>query len=265
MNNYLIILLIIINLILVYHLYRKKIRMLFFFLNFFPKIKSVDLSTIHEIFLPNNNIREYNFPKEAVVVKNFFINPSFGLVGLTSDYESWILSCIARCSKNIFEFGTASGKTTALLALNSPQDSKIYSLTLDPDSIDSYNFLEDKKEFRSMKNAKNESIYKKFIFSDMSIKNKIKVFFQDSSKFDDSNYTNSMDLIFIDGGHNYSCVKSDSEKSFKMIKKNGYIFWHDYVPAKKSVRGVFKYINEIIKYKKIFHINNTTLCYYKHE
>ena len=265
MNNYLIVLSIILNLILVYYLCRKKIRMLFFFPNLFLKIKSVDLSTIHEIFLPNNNIREYNFPKEAVVVKNFFINPSFGLVGLTSDYESWILSCIARCSKNIFEFGTASGKTTALLALNSPQDSKIYSLTLDPDSIDSYNFLEDKKEFRSMKNAKNESIYKKFIFSDMSIKNKIKVFFQDSSKFDDSNYTNSMDLIFIDGGHNYSCVKSDSEKSFKMIKKNGYIFWHDYVPAKKSVRGVFKYINEIIKYKKIFHINNTTLCYYKHE
>jgi hypothetical protein len=50
-----------------------------------------------------------------------------------------------------------------------------------------------------------------------------------------------------------------------MIKKNGYIFWHDYVPRKKSVRGVHEYINEIAKNKKIFHINNTSLCYYKHE
>ena len=99
----------------------------------------------------------------------------------------------------------------------------------------------------------------------MTIENKINVLFQDSVKFNDSAYKNSMDLIFIDGGHNYLCVKSDSEKSFNMIKKNGYIFWHDYVLTKKSVRGVVKYINETAKYKKIFHINNTTLCYYKHE
>ncbi len=261
MNNYLIILLIIINLILFYSLFRKKIRTLFSF----SKVKSVDLSSVHEVFLPNTNIKEYNFPKEDVVINNFFINPSFKIVGLTSDYESWILSCIAKYSKNIFEFGTASGKTTALFALNSSQDTKIYSITLDPDSIDGYNFLADKKESRSITNAKNESVYKKFIFSDMSIKNKVKVFFQDSLKFNESIYKNSVDLIFIDGGHNYSCVKNDSEKSFNMIKKNGYIFWHDYVPTKKSVKGVFKYINETIKYKKIFHIKNTSLCYYKHE
>ena len=261
MNNYLIIFLIFLNLILFYSLYRKEIRSLFSF----SKVRSVDLSNIHEVFLSNSNIKEYNFPKENAVVKSFFIDPSFKLVGLTSDYESWILSCIAKYSKNIFEFGTASGKTTALFALNSSQDAKIHSITLDPDSINSYNFLAEKKELKSIKNAINESVYKKFIFSGMTIENKINVFFQDSLKFNESTYKNSMDLIFIDGGHNYLCVKSDSEKSFNMIKENGYIFWHDYVPTKKSVRGVVKYINETSKYKKIFHINNTSLCYYKHE
>jgi predicted O-methyltransferase YrrM len=261
MNNYLTIFLIILNLILLYSLYRKKLKKLFYF----TKVKSVDLANIHEVFLPNANIKEYKFPKEDIVVKSFFIDPTFKIVGMTSNYESWILSCIAKYSKNIFEFGTASGKTTALLALNSSQDAKIYSITLDPDSIDNYNFLVDKKESKALMNAKNESIYKRFIFSDMIIKNKIKVFFQDSTKFNDNIYKNSMDLIFIDGGHNYSCVRSDSEKSFNMIKKNGYIFWHDYVPRKKSVRGVHEYINEITKNKKIFHINNTSLCYYKHE
>jgi hypothetical protein len=261
MNNYLIISLIILNLILFYSLYRKKIRSLFSFC----KVRSVDLSNVHEVFLSNVNIKEHNFPKEEAVVKNFFIDPSFKLVGLTSDYESWILSCIAKYSKNIFEFGTASGKTTALFALNSSQDAKIVSITLDPDSISNYNFSGDKKEIRAKKNAIKESIYKKFIFSDMSIKNKINVIFQDSLKFNDSIYKNSMDFIFIDGGHNYSSVKSDSDKSFNMIKKNGYIFWHDYVPTKKSVRGVYDYINETAKHYKIFHINNTSLCYYKSE
>ena len=84
MNNYLIIFLIFLNLILFYSLYRKKIRSFFSF----SKVRSVDLSNIHEVFLSNSNIKEYNFPKEDAVVKNFFIDPSFKLVGLTSDYES---------------------------------------------------------------------------------------------------------------------------------------------------------------------------------
>ena len=33
------------------------------------------------------------------------------------------------------------------------------------------------------------------------------------------NIKNLMDLIFIDGGHNYSCIKNDTEKAFKMIYK----------------------------------------------
>jgi len=97
----------------------------------------------------------------------------------------------------------------------------------------------------------------------MSIENKINLIFEDSTKFDESILFNSIDLIFIDGGHNYSCVKNDSEKAFKMIKKGGYVFWHDYVVIKKSCKDVVKYIHEISKYKKIFHIKNTSLCYYK--
>jgi hypothetical protein len=97
----------------------------------------------------------------------------------------------------------------------------------------------------------------------MSIKNKINLIFEDSIKLNVDKFENSMDLIFIDGGHNYSCVKNDSEKSFKMIKNKGYIFWHDYNIAKRSCRDVVKYLHEISKTKEIFHIKNTFLCYYK--
>jgi len=97
----------------------------------------------------------------------------------------------------------------------------------------------------------------------MSVQNKINLIFEDSTKFDESKLVNSIDLIFIDGGHNYTCVKSDSEKAFKMIKKGGYIFWHDYNVIKKSCKDVVKYIHEISETKKIFHIKNTSLCYYK--
>ena len=45
---------------------------------------------------------------------------------MTSDYEGWILAVLSKNSNKIFEFGTCSGKTTYLMALNSPENAKIY-------------------------------------------------------------------------------------------------------------------------------------------
>jgi predicted O-methyltransferase YrrM len=257
MNNYFIVFLVFLNLFLIYYYNKRKIKNLFFK----SKIQSIDLEKVHYIFLPSENYK-FKFPKEETIVNFFFINPSFNIVGMTQDYEAWILSSLAKLSKNIFEFGTCSGKTTALFALNSSQDSKIYTITLNPDHLNNLSFQRMDGKIAN-RNAVRESIYDEFIFSKISIKNKINVIFQDSTKFNIERYLNSMDLIFIDGGHNYSCVKNDSEKSFDMIKNGGYIFWHDYNVSKRSCRDVVKYIHEISKFKKIFHIKNTSLCYYK--
>ena len=258
MNNYFITGLIFLNLLLILYYNKKIIKNLFLK----KKIKSVDLVEVNKIFLPSKNFK-FKFPKEDVVIKNFFIDPSFALVGMTSDYEAWILSCLAKSSKNIFEFGTCSGKTTALFALNSPLESKVYSITLNPADLSNLSLGNNRDVKAALNNAKKESIYDQFIFMNMSIKNKINLIFQDSTKFNVDKFENSMDLIFIDGGHNYSCVKNDSEKSFRMIKNEGYIFWHDYNVSKRSCRDIVKYIHEISKTKKIFHIKNTSLCYYK--
>jgi predicted O-methyltransferase YrrM len=258
MNNYFIIGLVFSNLLLIYYYNKKKIKIFFSK----KKIKSVDLGEVNNIFLPLENI-EFQFPKEDTLIKNFFINPSFNVVGMTSDYEAWIMSCLAKSSKNIFEFGTCSGKTTALFAFNSSLESKIYTVTLDPKNFSNLSFNNNKDEKVAVRNAVKETVYNQFIFTNMSIKNKINLIFEDSIKLNVDKFENSMDLIFIDGGHNYSCVKNDSEKSFKMIKNKGYIFWHDYNIAKRSCRDVVKYLHEISKTKEIFHIKNTSLCYYK--
>ena len=140
MQNYIIIFLIFLNLIIFYYYKRKKIK--FFFLNLLFKslIKSVELYEVHKIFLPNKNVIKFKFPTEDVVIKSFITDKSFKIAGQTTDYEAWILSCIAKFSKNIFEFGTCSGKTTTLFALNSSQDSKIYTITLRPDDITNISF-----------------------------------------------------------------------------------------------------------------------------
>ena len=76
---------------------------------------------------------------------------------------------------------------------------------------------------------------------------------------------NKYDLIFIDGGHTYSIIKNDTKKALEMIKKNGYIFWHDYTPNKSSTKDVFKYLNSLSKKINIYHIKDTNMCFYKKE
>ena len=59
-----------------------------------------------------------------------FIGTSEGTVASVSDREAWILSVLAKDSPRIFEFGTASGRTTYLLARNQPADGHVVTLTL---------------------------------------------------------------------------------------------------------------------------------------
>ena len=148
------------------------------------------------------------------------------------------------------------------MALNSSEDTKITSLTLDP----GYNteLIKDDLDSKiSHRNIINESIYEKFLFSGTNVENKIKVIFGNSLEFDHNILKNKIDLVFIDGGHTYSIVKNDTEKSFDMLKSNGIIIWHDYVPGKKSSKDIVKYLNKISKDKKIYQIKNTSMCFYQ--
>ena len=91
---------------------------------------------------------------------------------MTSDYEAWIISTLSKFSKNIFEFGTCSGKTTFLMSLNSPVDTKIVSITLNPKNIDEVDSEKTDNKV-SQRNIINESIYESFLFSGNEV-NKIK-------------------------------------------------------------------------------------------
>ena len=245
------------NILFLFFLNKKKIKKLLFK----SKIKSVDLDHLNEIFINKKIDKNLSGPKEDVIVKNFCISPDNNIVGMTSDYEAWIISSLSKISNKIFEFGTCSGKTTYLMSLNSPDNCEIISLTLNPENFGEIE-KKDTDNKISFRNIINESIYNNFLFTGTKFEKKIKVIFINSLDFNEKNYHNLFDLIFIDGGHTYSVVKNDSEKSFKMLKSNGIILWHDYVPGKESAKNVVKYIHEISNDKEIFHIKNTSLCYY---
>ena len=258
MTSILILILIISNFVLIYLLNRKKIKKYFSA----SSIKSVNIEKVNKIFESKKISDNLYGPKEDVIIKSF-CTPSGqkDIVGKTSEYEAWILSSLSKISKNIFEFGTCSGKTTTLMALNSPPDAKILTLTLNSDQAKNLT-LDNRDNKVSIRNIINESNYEKFLFSNQEFEKKISVLFMDSRELDANKYQNKFDLIFIDGGHTYSIVENDSYKAFKMIKKGGIILWHDYVPGKTSDKDIVKYLNKIAKDKNIFHIENTSLCYF---
>ena len=246
------------NIFFLYLINKKKIKNFLFS----SKIKTIDVTDVHEIFKLNKISNNLSGPKKDVIIKSFSISSNNNIVGMTSDYEAWIISSLSKISQNIFEFGTCSGKTTYLMALNSKENAKITSITLDPEDILSFKKKNDDNEI-SFRNIKNESIYNSFLFSGTEVEKKINVLFQNSMEFNEEKFKNQMDLIFIDGGHTYSIVKNDTEKAFKMLNTEGIILWHDYVPGKRSSKDVVKYIDEISKDLKIQNIKNTSICIYK--
>ena len=260
MIKLIIIISIFLNIILIYFLNKKEIKKLLSS----SKIKKIDITKVHKIFELNESSNNLSGPKEEVIIKSFSISAENNIVGMTSEYEAWIIASLSKISQNIFEFGTCSGKTTYLMALNSKDNSKITSITLDPNkvsTISKHNY-DNKKSFRNMK---NESIYSNFLFSKTKEEKKIDVIFKNSLDLDEKKFEKKMDLIFIDGGHTYSVVKNDSEKAFNMLNSKGIILWHDYVPEKNSSKDVVRYIDEISNVKNIYHIKNTSICYFKNK
>tara|TARA_A100000164_G_scaffold361072_1_gene375420 strand:- start:16 stop:801 length:786 start_codon:yes stop_codon:yes gene_type:complete len=250
-----IIFLLILNFLLICLLNKKKIKK---FLNR-SRIQEIDITDVHKIFHLKKISNNLKGPKENVIIQSFSITPGNNIVGMTSDYEAWIISSLSKISKKIFEFGTCSGKTTYLMGLNSSDDTSITSITLNPYDLNDIKKknIDNKVSFR---NIIQESIYDKFLFSETEVERKIKIIFQNSLDLEHNKYKNEIDLIFIDGGHTYSVVRNDSEKSFDMLSSKGIILWHDYVPGKRSARDVVKYLNEISKTKPIYKIKNTSLC-----
>ncbi len=180
--------------------------------------------------------------------------------GGTSDAEAWVLSTLAKNARRIFEFGTCTGKTTYLVARNSPSEAKITTITLAPEQAGDY-VTEAGDNRRNVRAALRESKLTHFLYNGTAVEPKVEQLFGDSKAFDESPWVNSCDLIFVDGSHAYSYVLSDSRKALRMVKPGGVILWHDYVGPEEE--GVFRGMNELAQELPLVHVEGTTFIAYR--
>ena len=187
------------------------------------------------------------------------IGAGSGSFGSTSDTEASILGTLARGCTQVFEFGTATGRTTYILARNVEPGGRVTTLTLAPDDLENYHG-DREDNARAMEKALTESQYGGFLYAGTAMENRVEQLYGDSKAFDETAWAGKCDLIFIDGAHAYSYIKSDSEKAFRMVRPGGVILWHDYRgPHVRPTRDVYRYLNEVHRNRPLTHLRGTSL------
>jgi predicted O-methyltransferase YrrM len=191
---------------------------------------------------------------EIVAIANYRVP------GGISDLETWILGNLARTASLVFEFGTATGKTTYLLARNAPADARVVTLTLARSTT--YLYREERTDDPAAKRAALEESLSEFTYAGTETAAKITQLFGDSKEFDETPYRERCDLVFVDASHARSYVESDSKKALAMVRPGGFVLWHDYA-GRRHARGVYEALNALARELPLRHIAGTMLVAYR--
>ncbi|MCC7051868.1 MAG: class I SAM-dependent methyltransferase [Gemmatimonadaceae bacterium] len=231
---------------------RERMRALMKQTGTFLPLPSIPLPELDPVFAPGR------FGPTLDTEVHFIGHGPIPVPGGTSDGEAWILAVLAKQAHTFFEFGTCTGKTAYLWSRNAPDGARIVTLTLAPDQRDRYVAAagDDKRDERF---ALDESNFTEFVYSGTPQSARIEQRFGDSKAFDEGAYAGWADLVFVDGAHAESYVRSDTAKALRIVKPGGLILWHDYA-GPHHAPGVFRALNALSKELPIRHVKGTTFA-----
>lgn len=177
--------------------------------------------------------------------------------GGTTLLETCILVAASHAvgAKRVFEFGTFLGSTTLNLALSTPDDGRVFSLDLDKHSLASAQ--------QDPADAPLTQIHiasRNLDFMGNPVESKVTTHTGNSITFDFSPWHNSVDLSFIDGGHDLRTVRADTEHALEMSSQEraSCIVWHDY--GNVDYPDLTAYLDRLSEQMPIFHVEDTRIC-----
>jgi hypothetical protein len=185
-------------------------------------------------------------------------------IGSITLVDQIVLLCLDELLKPsaVLEIGTFQGYTTRLLVKNSSAKT-IYtvdlpsveqSILMSPDTekvLSDGDYNDD--YLRDIQNKSGEIYLQDLDVVEMQ---RVKLIKQDSTAIDFNRSFQGVNFVFIDGGHHYDIVRSDTEKSLSIMDQ-GVIIWHDFASGIHS--DVTRYLNERAISNQIFHVNGS-LC-----
>ena len=159
--------------------------------------------------------------------------------------------------RRVFEFGTFNGLTTRQIALNTPDGCTVFTLDVDPRDAASLEIGEIDQFLAEKKGAFSFEVG--HYYKQPGIAERVRQLWGDSRLFDFSPFEGTCDLVFVDAGHTYDCVKSDTENALKMLSPRGVLLWHDYLSILHP--GVTKYLWEFAESgRSVRHLRGTNLA-----
>ena len=156
--------------------------------------------------------------------------------------------------RHIFEIGTSRGVSALHFALNSPEESRVFTLDLPRDASVRpalSTTIMDRKQIR-------EWVGSQPVFAGKPESRKIMQLFSDSASFDFSDFRAKIDLFFVDGAHSWDYVKSDTEHAFECCHAGSVILWHDY--GRFGVNGVSKYLHRLARTREVYRLPGSAIA-----
>lgn len=151
--------------------------------------------------------------------------PLYGHLG-QKQHQAAIIGLAQQCHGPIVEFGTFTGRTTRLLAQCTPHE--IYTIDIGNDPEDHYPDYVPGSDFIGTPEA-----------------DRIHLIIGDSRDVGIPLPFKSAGFIFIDGGHTYDVVLSDSRRAMDLVSDQGIIAWDDYNPSWPDSERAVNEINKI--------------------
>jgi hypothetical protein len=201
--------------------------------------RGIQQRQVYEV-LPAKNV-------EKIKLGNFNFGTWFWHSPFAVDIVNLCLICQIIDPKIVFEIGTLTGYTAFHFALNTCDDSKIFTLDLPKgESIASKIDVNvcDQALVRHARDAE------RYAFENSDAASKVACLFGDSTTFDFSPFHGKVDLFFVDGAHSYKYVRSDTLNALKCCHPGSVIAWHDFgrVGVNDVSRWLLEFANEHVIY-----------------
>lgn len=167
--------------------------------------------------------------------------------------------------KEVLEIGTFKGFTTRFLLENSDEKTNIKSIDLPKSAAEIISA--DQEEIALQDGDYNDDYLRRaqLISGEIylagineSQSKRLELVKADSTKLDYAKLFSHLEFAFIDGGHDYGTVKSDTENVLKVMQK-GVILWHDFSSAIHS--DVTSYLAQVSQERPVFHIKGSLLAF----
>jgi predicted O-methyltransferase YrrM len=155
--------------------------------------------------------------------------------------------------QSVFEIGTYRGGSTLIMAMHSAASTTIHTLDL-PAHDSAIQYPLDIGPIAGKPFIVGER------YRGTEFASRIHQLYEDSAKFDFTPYYGTVDLVLVDGNHEYGNVKMDSEHAFKMLRPGGVIVWDDYHISYGP--GVIRALHDYSD-RHLFQIAGTRFAVYK--